>query len=74
LQILFGLLVVVIAQLADAVFELKIAQIFLDRGLALIEMLERRDGLRRGKILGTNAQDERDDDDRDEAGEGYDHV
>ncbi len=66
LQIFLGALVIVIGEFADAIFELQVAQIFVDGGLALVQMVEGRDRFRVGQILGPHAQDERDDGDRDD--------
>ena len=51
LQILLGLLVVFVGKLADAVLELQVAQVLVDSGLAFVQMLKGRNGLRFGEIL-----------------------
>ena len=73
LEIALGGLVVVVGELADPVFELKVAEVFVDRGLAFIEVGEGRDRLGFREILRANAEDEDDDNDRQDAGNGYDH-
>ena len=52
LQILFGALIIVIGEFADAIFELQVAQIFVNRGLALVQVGERGDRFRSGRSLG----------------------
>jgi len=71
LEILFGLLVVMVAEFADAVFELKVAEVVVDGGFALVEMGEGRDGFGFRKVLRANAQDKHDDDNRDYTGDSY---
>jgi hypothetical protein len=50
--LLLGGLVVRVGELAEAVLEVQIAEVFVNRGLALIQVVERRHGLRFGQVLG----------------------
>ncbi len=71
LQRQFGLLIVRVGKFAHAVFELQVAQIFIDGGLALIQMLRGRNRIRRRNVLGANEQREerRDGDNQDGNGD-----
>ena len=60
LQIPLGLLVVLVGELAQTVFKLQVAQVFVDGGFALVQMLEGRNRFRLGQILGPDRQDEDD--------------
>jgi len=73
LEILFGLLVVMVAEFADAVFELKVAEILVNGGFTFVQMGEGRNGFGFGEVLGANAQDKHDDDNCDNAGDSYEH-
>jgi len=73
LEITLGGLVVFVGEFADAVFELEVAQVFVDGGLALVEVRERRNWLRFRKVLRPNSEYEDDDNDRQDAGNCDDH-
>ena len=52
LQVALGALIILVGEFADAIFELQVAQIFVDRGLALIQVMEGDTGSGSGRSLG----------------------
>ena len=58
LQLQLGGLVILVGDLVDAVLELEIAQVLINDRLVLVQMLERRNGLRFWKIFQTDEQQE----------------
>ena len=73
LQVFLGQLVVVIGEFAHTVLELQVAQVLVDRRLALIQVSERGDGFRFRQVLGTNPEDENNNDDCYDAGNRNNH-
>src|SRR5208337_4089295 len=67
LQVVLGVLVILIGELPHAIFELQVAQVFVDRRFTLVEVGEGRDGFGWRDVFGTDAQDKRDDGDREDA-------
>src|SRR5205085_1472308 len=72
-QIFLRRLIVGVGEFAEPVLELEVAEVLVNCCLPLVEVQKRRDGLGFRKILGPHSQDERDNDDRNEAGEGDNH-
>ena len=68
------MLVVLVGEFADAVLELEVAQVFVDSGFALIQMLKGGNRLGNGQIFGPYAQDESDHPDGDQSGYDDNHL
>src|ERR1019366_2727172 len=74
LQVFLGVLIILVGEFADPVFKLEVAQVLIDSGFPLIEVIEWRYRLRLGQILCPNAEERRNNGERDNAGDGDDQM